>query len=436
MDETAIRRMRRKFTLAGTLSFAFVMIFMAGFIYLVNQVSLDRDVKWTLDYLVENRGELNLPETYEDSPGTFEPGGGIPEADSLRELLMQAFGIGSTYSSPEFWYSTRYFAVLYDDYGLISDVESSYIASLTEDEIMAYTDSARTKKASFGRINDYYYEKAGYGDGSSIVVFLDCTGQNAIARRLLYSAFTLIFIGSILSFIASRIISRRLVRPEIEAVERQKQFVTDVSHELKTPLSVIRADTEIIELQQGESEWTAAILRQVAHLEEMIKKLILMARSEESGARQETVDLTSVFSEAVATMEPVAQQEGKRVETSIAEAVAVRGSREQLHQLAFILMDNAIKYCDQDGLIRVSLESVRKGASFSVANTFAEGADVDCSRFFDRFYRADPARNQEKGSFGIGLSLARRIVENHGGSLEARWQEGDIIFFGKLSSGN
>ena len=180
----------------------------------------------------------------------------------------------------------------------------------------------------------------------------------------------------------------------------------------------------------GKSEWTDNILAQVRRSTDLINSMLALARMSETQKTELTqVGLTDVVRESVTSFQAVVSQKGRKLESEIADGIFVMGDRNLLMELSNILIDNAVKYCDDDGTIHVALRKKGKaGAVLSVANDYQKGAGLDCSRFFRRFYRGDSSHNSGMEGHGIGLSMAKSITEKMGGSIGAAWKDGIITF--------
>lgn len=439
MNEKAIQRLKRKFILTAMLSFITVMLFMSAAIFAANLAITRSEVREVMAYLISNNGKLGAGEltgSEEESEQDVEapaeqPGQGNSRSDSFRSQLQELFGFGSNYNSPEFFYATRYFAVTYDADGSVDDVITNHIAAIEKQEAVQYADRVRKGWRRFGSYGDYYYQVSNASDGSGIVVFLDCTSQVAFSHRIMYICLILIGFGMLVSWLVLRVLAGRLVQPEIRNAEMQKSFITNASHELKTPLAVIRANTELLEMTSGENEWTQSTLRQVDRLQGLIQNLVMITRAQEQDNKTErvNVDVSKAVEETVKTFEPVATQEDKKMEQQIQEGITMLAEEGQIRQLTSVLVDNAIKYCDDKGTITIALSKKgRSNVKLSVSNDYADGKNQDYRRFFDRFYRADESHNQDKGGYGIGLSIAQNLVEQYHGSINASWSDGVITF--------
>ena len=224
----------------------------------------------------------------------------------------------------------------------------------------------------------------------------------------MFTSITLLAMGLIITWIVVRAISLRAIAPEIRAAELQKRFITDASHELKTPLAVIKANTEMEEIISGETEWTQSTLRQVDRMNGLIKDLVTISKSQEREKSElSDVDISAVVKEAVDTFASVAKRDEKELANNIDDNVHMLCSGEDIRQLTALLVDNAIKYCDEKGSITVNLSQKSKKVKLTVSNTYKDGANVDYDKFFERFYREDKSRNIDKGGYGIGLSIAQ-----------------------------
>lgn len=289
------------------------------------------------------------------------------------------------------------------------------------------------KETSNGRRGLFYYRKTVDENGSATLVIMDGSYVIFMRMRLLYASIAVAAVSILAALLLVIGFSEKMIHPEIENSKRQLQFLTNVSHELKTPLAVIRSNAEMEELSYGENEWTQSTIRQVDRMNSLIQNLVLITKTREIGSGSEDpiinvsdviVQISKEYSAMAKSMEKVLRY---RVDTEIETAI----DESRFRQLIVILLDNAVKYCDKAGEINVVLIRQKKeGNSFRliISNTYAEGDEIDCMRFFDRFYRADTSHNIDTGGFGIGLSIARSLCEQFGGSIRAQWRGGEISF--------
>ena len=437
MSAKAIRKLRIQFILVATLAYMTAMMLMGAILYATNALVTNRQINSILDYIVEHEGELPDPEDLEAEAKkrrSLAQETGEPEDEEHGKISMEEiFGspLEESYSTPEFLYSTRYFAVIFDEKEEPLEVKISHISTVDENSAIEYASSVFQRFLSQGIRGVYFYKKANLDNGNIIVVFLDSRNQVATRSRLFYTTLIVLGFGLFIVLFIMHQLSYRIIQPEIENAKRQEQFITNASHELKTPLAVIRANTEVEQMLHGEDEWNTSTLRQVDRMTSLIQNLVLISRAKEKSGESAAilVDVSSILADTVKTFTPVATQEGKKISETLAEGLAILGEESEIRQLASLLIDNAIKYCDEGGEITIVLQPVKKTqVKLTVSNSYAEGENINYSRFFDRFYRQDEAHSIDKGGFGIGLSIAESLVHQYRGTISASWKDGVISF--------
>ena len=428
MNAEAIRKLRLNFISISMFSFILVMLFTGGLINLANDQKIRSDMRAMLDYIISQEGNLYNEET----GGSYSPASG--QSGSGADSVIETFPFLDY--APELRYSTRYFAVLYNRSGVISDVKLGHIHTVSRDEAIKAAREVLERRASFGEYGDsYYYKKGELPHDGSIVVMIDASTLINLNQSVTRSTLIICGVGLIITFLAVLALSSRIVQPEIENARRQKMFITNASHELKTPLAVIRANTELEELINGETEWTHSTLRQVDRLNGLIQNLVMIARAQEAEdpGTLTDVDASAAIIDTVRPYESLARQEGKTLSLDVVPDLHMTADESRLRQLAAILVDNAFKYCDEKGDVSVAFSRTRIGRQMrlTVSNSYAAGKDVDYSRFFERFYREDTSHNtnrEDRGGFGIGLSIAESICNQYKGSIRATWKDGIITF--------
>ena len=428
MNERAIKKLRRKFVLTALISFVSVMVLMCLTIYSVNIITTAWQISHTLDYIAGHNGELTLSdEMSEQIAEEMRP----ENRNFFVRTFQDMFNTG--FSSTEFIYSVRYFSVTYDSNDQPVKVVANHIAMVNDRRAKEIAGKALSSGKDWGMVDGFPYEIYQNGD-QKLVVGMDISNQVANIRRIGSISIAITLVGSILAFVILRLISGRVIKPEIQAVEQQKQFITNASHELKTPLAVIRANTELEMMMHGEDEWNQSTMNQVDRMTDLIKNLVQVAKAEETDDKQEReeIDVSQTVSGAVEPFSSVASQSGKKLEADIPEGISMKAVADQISQLTTLLVDNAIKYCDDGGTVSVKLAQKGKGITLKVSNDYAEGKDADYGKFFDRFYRRDESHNIDKGGYGIGLSIAQAIVSKYRGSIDAVWKDGVICFTCRL----
>ena len=413
MSGRDIEKLRWKFILIAMLSIFLAMLFIGGLLNLTNYFISQREIWWTIDGLLEDNRDA--AEYHGDA---------VRRPVSLAEVFALSY------------HRDNFYVFEYDSNGIETDFRAGWMGEGSESTAREAAQAALGAKRERGRVGVFAFRKTEDADGGIRLALLDISSAMFTRMRLLYATGGVAFLGMLITFFLVRGFSRRAVEPEIENSRRQDAFITNASHELKTPLAVIRANTEMTELTDGVSEWTQSTIRQVDHMSGLIQNLVMITRSreQENRSRRERVDISAAVRESVAPFEPMIRQQGKTLESDIPDGITLVTDGSEIRQLTTLLSDNAVKYCDDGGAIRVSLEQNKRGrgALLTVSNSYAEGKNADLSRFFDRFWREDASHNIDKGGYGIGLSIAKSICENCGGSIEAAWRDGMISFICQL----
>ena len=227
-------------------------------------------------------------------------------------------------------------------------------------------------------------------------------------------------------------LSRRAIAPIAENIKRQRQFITDAGHELKTPLAVILSNVDVQELHGGKSKWLDNIRSQALRLSDLTKQMLVLSKMDESGSSSfasTTFDASAVMQDTVRIFRESASLRGMQINTEIDPGIQITFSREQYQQMLELLMDNAVKYGKEDGEISVSMHANRKTVRMTFSNKCEELPDIEPNRLFDRFYRADTSRSRQTGGSGIGLAVVRAIAENSGGKANVYFRPDNVIEF-------
>ncbi|MBQ4261416.1 MAG: GHKL domain-containing protein [Ruminococcus sp.] len=432
MNEKAIKKLRRKFTILALLSFVAVMLFMSITIYITNVVTTSRQVENTLNFLTSDsriaQDALGGLMTMDEA----QPAEDIPEEnsgfmDGIFGALRDMFNTNAK-SRSEVMYSLRYFTVIY-----LNDepIEVLHLNEMDESEAIGIAEYVRAEAGDekSGKVGNYAYKIKTVGNSSALVL-MNIENELANVRRVGNITLTLSIFGSLLALIVVRILSKIAIQPEIRNAENQKKFITNASHELKTPLAVIRANTELEMMMHGEDEWNRSTMNQVDRMTGLIQNLVMIAKADEKANKEDMsqTDISEVVSGTADTFLPVATQSGKNLTKDIPAGITMLAHESHIRQLTSLLIDNAIKYCDDGGTINVALAQKGKGVKLTVSNHYAEGENVDYSRFFDRFFRQDESHNIDKGGYGIGLSIADSLVRQYKGKIDVSWKDGVISF--------
>ena len=250
-------------------------------------------------------------------------------------------------------------------------------------------------------------------------MFVNGSTHMAMTGRLVVTAFLVLLGSGALILALTILLSKRVVRPVAESYEKQRQFITDANHELKTPLTLILSNLDIVEEEVGKNEWLEDIRTEGERMGKMINQLVTLSRMKESqkGMVFASFDLSAAVADTVSDFQHLAVEEEKNLSVLVQPGITCQGDEGLIRRLVSILMDNALKYCDPGGEIRVTLTKKRHPV-LTVENTYREKDFLELDKLFDRFYRGDKARTWS-GSFGVGLSIAKSIVQNHHGTIKA-----------------
>lgn len=345
---------------------------------------------YTLEQVPENKGSLAPVSEGEDPP----PGEG-----------------------PDYRLSTFYSVALDGEQVLAVDDGGKDVYS--EKELIRIAKEMLTGNKTFGRRKTLacFIEKR---EEYTLVAFMDNTltdrGMQTLLRYVLLAGGPAI----LALFCVSAFLSRSIVRPLEENDRKQRQFISDAGHELKTPVAVIRANAELLQGEKGENPWLANIQYENERMGELVKQLLALSKAENTQGAKEAVD----FSHAVMG-ESLAFEKGKVLESRIEEGIVVFGHGMQLSQLAAILLDNAISHSTGKEIF-LSVKRQKHRAVLQVINEGDAIAPETAKHLFDRFYRADTARSGEGHHYGLGLSIAKAVVKNHGGSISLSYREGKV----------
>lgn len=302
------------------------------------------------------------------------------------------------------------------------------MSELTEKTAKKYAEGVRNKGKKAGFYHSFRYRTEEEGEFLS-VWFVDYTRELDTMYHFFVSGILVSCLGLFLIFILVVFFSNLVFRPVWESYKKQKQFITDASHELKTPLTIIDANTEVLEMIQGENEWTKSIRNQVKRLSSLTIQMTMLARMEEEqkNPEMEEVDFSLILKETIQPFYTLAERNEKRFVFSVEPGLILKGNRELLKQLVMILIDNSVKYSVCSSEIFISLVKKGRKVVFKVSNESEMIQKGNMDILFERFYRTDASRNSETGGSGIGLSVAKAIVEVHNGKIHAESADGKIL---------
>lgn len=409
-----LKKLRKKFILIAVLSFAAALLLILG---VINTVSF-ANVMVNVDQRIEM-----LAREYSIFPDSI--------LSALPDLILAQDGwFGRGRPSEEARYDSRFFTVSFDEDGTVTTVNTGWIAATDAEEAADIAAALYAKNKTNGITGNYRY-RALDTDSGTTYIFLECSRELDTFYTFLTASCLAAAAGLAVVTLLVVLFSKLAIRPVAESYEKQKRFITDASHELKTPLAVINAANEVTEMETGETEWTQSIQKQIARLTSLTDKLVMLSRMDEESYKPTTArfDLSGAVSETVQSFEAVAQHKNKRYTADIEAGLSFDGDETAIRQLVSLLIDNAMKYSDDAGNIEVSLKHSGKNTVLKVSNTVESIPKGNNDVLFERFYRADASRNSGTGGHGIGLSVAKAIVQAHKGKISAVSPDGKSIVF-------
>lgn len=350
---------------------------------------------------------------------------GAPGQDGREEPLREARP-----GRPPMLELSTFYSVAVSESGEVLKTDTADVSTISEDALTELAAAIIKSGKESGVERNLIYQRADK-DGYILVAFLDNTLMLESAGTLLY--YTLIFGGAALVplFFLARCLARRIVSPLEESFQKQRRFVSDAGHELKTPVAVVNANIELLSREIGENRWLSNIRYENERMSALIIQLLELARAENAAPKMEPVDLSRLTCGEALPFEPAAYENGLVLTSDIAEGIRVEGDSVQLKQLVSILLDNAVRH-GTGGEVRIALKKEKGHAVLSVANDGEPIPPEQQAHLFERFWRGDAARSGEGGHYGLGLAIAHAIAASHKGSLGVRCRGGKVIFTAKL----
>ncbi len=436
-----VKKLRQKFVITAMLSLLLILVMIIGIINIANYVQIQKNADEVLDILSENNGifpdmqkRLPLPPDSANMNNSTS-NAPIPQTPPLTECSSLFWNRLAYNRYLEMPFQSRYFVVNLSKDLEITNVDTTHIAAISSSSAKEYAQKLSTKiNKKRGYIDNHYrYLITRQKDDSYLIVFLDCSNSFFNANKLFYFTLLIGIVALTTMLILVYLFSGKAVAPVVESLAKQKRFITDAGHELKTPLAVISANMDVIELESGKSQWTQSSKNQIKRLNGLIKNMLTLSRMEEENIHVvfSNTNFSKIVKECSDTFVSIAESKNYQYTANINEGIEILGDSNALHHLCNILLDNAMKYASSNGNVTVTLskEANKKWVFFEVSNTCSNIPSGNLDRLFDRFYRADSSRNRETGGYGIGLSVARAIATSHNGTIVAKKDGDNIIRF-------
>ena len=406
-----IVRLRRKLTL---LVIAVLVTVTAGIIFAIsyaNYRNVDRQAYNALRVLSRARGTRSGRGPENDTGGRQ---GRFGPPDSEPNGFEEDFA-----------FLSNSYTINLDDAGGVASWTSDRASLYTDEQVAALAASVAESGKEYGRIGSQYFRIAEYDDTRHIQV-VDARLERMAARSVMRTTCLVAALACAILSLGAWLLIGQMVKPVEDAFERQKQFVWDASHEFKTPLAVISANAEVLAGEIGPNEYLGYIQSEVRRTDRLVQNLLTLARMDKGAvtAQMARFDLSKALLGVALPFESTVFEAGRTLETDIPEGVTLRGDEEMLQQLTVILLSNALKYSNEGGVIRLSVAQKGHGCRMSVYNPGPGIAPENLHRIFDRFYREDLSHSNDISGNGLGLAIARKIVEAHKGRIWAESRYG------------
>lgn len=400
-----IKKLQKRFILIAIISIIIVLSVIMISINVMNYKRVRDYADTVLNTLSKNGGEFyTLP----------------PEFDENRPPLEGRL----TDETP---YETRFFTIIYKGNGVIKNVNTRQIAAVDTREAVEFAEQAIQKNKNRGYIGIYRYRITNLENGDNLVVFVDCSKQLVTANEFLIISITTSIVGILGVFLIILFLSKKAIQPIAESYEKQKHFITNASHQLKTPLTIISANNDIIEMEYGKNDSTECISKQILRMNSMTKNMTMLAKIDEQDSTKEKshFNLTDTATNVFDTFSKLASANKILLESNIEDDIQYFGNENLIHQGISIAMENAIKYAKSKIFFDVKTAKNRICITFSNDTIGIEKGKLD--KYFERFYRSDEMRASDIEGSGIGLSILKEIVVLHKGRISAYSEDGNIF---------
>lgn len=400
------KTLKRRFIIFTMTAVTCLLLFIVLAINSLNWMMLERESDTVLETLVDADGAFHKMD-FDRPPPFFRP----LDMDRMR--------------------ASRFFIVRSDLSGNIMDVNIDQISAIDKETAKSYALEVLKTDDTSGRVHGYKFAVKQIGLGQ-LMFFMDTSEQSENFRIVLFASTVIAVLCWLVLFIIVILLSGKVIRPVLVGMEKQKQFITNAGHEMKTPLAIIQSNNDTMALIHGENKYNVHIRNQTKRLNVLMSNLLTLAKlDEEIPLPTEMVNISEVANDLLPVYMEDAQAHNLRFDVQIEPDIVIQTNKDSFRQMLTILLDNALKYTLDSGCIRLSLTRDGKHIQIIEENTCDPSLEPDPERLFERFYRGDAARTQKKESsgYGIGLSAARAICENFGGKLTAEYSSADSIRF-------
>lgn len=401
----SIKKTKQKYMLISMLAIMLVLLTFFGTLLIGVYAAIQYNAEKNLTMVEEMRGFIHI---------TSEVGS--PDSDPV------SFGDGAR---------AQYMYVRISNNGTHPTlITSNMTDSFSSNDILNIANTIIDLNDDHGSYQNFIF-RVTKNDLNTVVSIIDLSNDYSMLSSVTLMSVVVIAASLVVVTILTHFLSTWAIKPVKDSLDNQRRFISDASHELKTPLSVITSNADVLETEIGENKWLNNIKSQSVVMNRLIYDLLDLAKLDETGAQMEKKEfnLSQALLNTTLEFESTAFESGKTLEENIPENIMYKGNEASIKQLASILIDNAIKHSDRNGKIRVTLTSSGNKRILQVFNTGAGFNEEEKTKIFERFYRSDLSRSRETGGYGLGLSIAKSIVEQHSGNISCKGEEGKWICF-------
>ncbi|WP_342420589.1 HAMP domain-containing sensor histidine kinase [Paenibacillus sp. FSL E2-0178] len=415
------KKLRNRFLIVNLATISIMMLIAFASIYIIMYVNVQNDINMALHRIADN--EQKGPGGAQGGPRGAADGGGMP----MDKGPIDAYQPDRSVS----------FTIQTDTSGTLVSKDSKF--TMDDEFYDAALKEALSNGKDIGRFtldgSRWIFMVKHTADGKQIV-FMDITSQQKILTNLIYTFTAVGLLMLIILYFTSRFFANRSIAPVREAFDKQKQFIADASHELKTPLTIINTNADVLlsnsdDTIRNQAKWLQYIKSETERMTRLTNDLLYLTEMDDSrtGMIHSKFNMSDAVENIILTMEAVIFEKNISFDYNIEPELTVLGNSEQIKQVVMILLDNAVKYTNPKGAVTISLKKQNNDVLLSVSNTGEGIAAEHLTRIFDRFYRTDTSRARKQGGYGLGLAIARSIVDQHKGKIYAKSVIGESTTF-------
>ena len=348
------------------------------------------------------------------------------EYERVRNSLRSNFRLNSKNNLPMRFIDLNVYTVVIDNNEITSIISHTPDGNVS-DEIVEYAKSI-INSDEYIHIGNLYKDKYSFRKLDFNITIVDNSLTNSRLSNIIRISVILLILIELVSYLIASLLSKWIIKPVEDAFDKQKQFIADASHELKTPIAVIMASADALEKNKNEKKWIKNIQSESERMNKLVTSLLDLSKVENGKTVLEEVNLSKLVEKSVLTLESLMFEKNIELKYKINDDIIINSNSDDMKQLVSILLDNAIKHSEDDGKIVVNLEEVKNVVTLTVKNKGDAIKKGDEEKIFERFYRSDESRNRDENRYGLGLAIAKGIVEKNNGNISASSANGYTTF--------